>query len=140
MPTQNTLRLTITAALMGFSIMAAQSQPAAAAKTCTIKGKVWSKSRVALPPGAVLSVRLEEQGIMDVAAKEIASYSAPAKGKTTRLSFKLAADCKALKSAAMPGFSVRIEQNGQLLFVNDTIHAYNRGAKTQSIEIVAIKP
>lgn len=118
--------------------MSVTSSAQSARSQCIVTGTVWHKADVALPADAILTVRLQEQGIADKAAEQLAIYTAPIKGQKFPLPFKMTASCGALKAASMPGFNVRIELAGKLLFVTDTIHTYQPGKKDHTVEVVPV--
>lgn len=104
-----------------------------------IPGEVFYKVRIALPPDAELSVRLEEQGVADASAEFIGEVRFATNGLQVPLGFAIRPDCAKLKAAIAPGFIARIEQGGRLLFINEKSHPYDPAKPLQVIEAVQAK-
>jgi len=81
--------------------------------------EVFYREKIALPPGAVLKVRLEDVSKMDVASVEIASRMVPLE-TAPPYSVDLSYDPTVIKEGMRYGIRARIEFDGKLLFINDT--------------------
>ena len=119
-------------------------QPAttlAVADVCpAVTGEIWYKIKVALPNDATIHVRLEEQGIADVVAEVIGETKILSDGQQVPIAFSLPPDCTILKKAAMPGFTVRIEDNkGTLMFINDAHFPLVPNGGANRIEVVKVQ-
>ena len=84
-----------------------------------LTGTITYRERLVIPPGAVISVALEDVSLMDVAAKQIAQVSYLAEGAPP-YAFELPYNPDDIVERHRYGLRVRIERAGQLLFINDT--------------------
>jgi putative lipoprotein len=135
--------LSSSAALMTVVALSA-CQPAttlAVAASCpVVTGEIWYKPKIALPNDATILVRLEEQGIADVAAAVIGETKILSDGQQVPIAFSLQPDCTILKKAAMPGFTVRIEDSkGALMFINDTHFPLSPNGGANRIEVIKVQ-
>lgn len=126
----------LTASLILSACASTAPEPGAGSSAAVIQGVVRTADGSAIPAGAAVKVRLEEQGIMDAPAARIGETEARGEGKA-EVGFFLTPDVPALRAASRPGWSVRIEQDGRLIYVNDTSHPYAPGAAT--ITVVPVK-
>ena len=124
--------------ILTMALSAILAMPAYADETpacAEIPGEVFYKVRIALPPDAELSVRLEEQGVADKPAALIGEVRFATNGLQVPLGFSIRPDCVKLAAAVAPGFTARIEQGGKLLFINDASHPFDPAKPMQSIEV-----
>jgi putative lipoprotein len=91
-------------------------KPAAAAEA-VIDGTITYRERMLLPPGATITVGLEDVSRMDVPAKLIAETSFAAVGAPP-YAFRLAYPAEDIVERRRYGLRVRIEHNDSLLFIN----------------------
>lgn len=84
-----------------------------------LTGTITYRERLLIPPGAVISVALEDVSLMDVAAKQIAQVSFLAEGAPP-YAFELPYNPADIVERHRYGLRVRIERAGRLLFINDT--------------------
>ena len=77
-----------------------------------MKGEVWYRERIALPPGTVVSVTLEDQSRADAPAAVITDYTHIVDGQGP-YSFRLVYDPAAVDERISYGLRVRIEHDGQ---------------------------
>ncbi len=83
----------------------------------TIEGSVWYRERMMLPPGAAITVTLEDVSRMDVAADILATTTfSPAGGPPWN--FIMEYDPARIDSRHRYAVRARIEVNGQLMFTN----------------------
>lgn len=80
-----------------------------------ISGSVLYRERIALPPGAEVTVVLEDQSRMDVPATPITDYTHITDGPPP-YSFRLVYDPSAIDERGTYGLRARIEADGELLF------------------------
>ncbi len=115
--------------------------PTTASAACpVVTGEIWYKVKIALPSDATINVRLEEQGIADVAAAVIGETKILSDGQQVPIAFSLQPDCTTLQKASMPGFTVRTEDNkGALMFINDTSFPLVLNGGTNRIEVVKVQ-
>lgn len=83
----------------------------------TISGEVWYRERMVLPPGSELLIRLEDVAKMDVAAEMVAELRQPLEGGPP-YAFELEFDPARLNDRGRYAIRARIENGGQLLFIN----------------------
>ncbi|WP_312360679.1 YbaY family lipoprotein [Ensifer sp.] len=116
--------------LMGLGLLAVSacvSDEEEGGDSFTLTGTITNVANGPVPAGTV-TVRLEEQGVMDVAAKLIAETSVSSDGKATRVPFVLQVPKPELDKAVDAGFSVRVERDGRLIAINTTKQRYSRGS------------
>lgn len=119
--------------------LAAGAMPAAAAPArglIRLRGVVRSAASGPLPPGR-LTIRLEEQGIMDAPAKRIAVTTVRSSGRRRSVPFELTVRRGLLTAAVDPGFTVRLERAGRLIAINTSKQRY-RGGRDVSLTIEPI--
>jgi uncharacterized lipoprotein YbaY len=101
-----------------------------------LTGKITNVATGPVPAGTI-KVRLEEQGVMDTAAKLIAETSVSSNGNEASVPFVLKVPKPDLDKAIDAGFTVRVERDGRLIAINTTKHRYS-GGSTVSIRIEPI--
>jgi uncharacterized lipoprotein YbaY len=125
-PTRRSFLALIGAGLIAFSAEAGDS--------FTLSGTVTYVAKGAIPPGR-LTIRLEEQGVMDVAARQIAQATVISKGNRHSIRFAMRVRRSALRKAIDPGFTIRLERHGRLIATNTTKQGYSgRGKASLQIE------
>ena len=82
-----------------------------------ITGDVWYRERIATPPGAEVTVTLEDQSRADAPAIVITEYTHIVDGQPP-YSFRLVYDPKEIDARMTYGLRARIEQDGELLFIS----------------------
>jgi uncharacterized lipoprotein YbaY len=102
----------------------------------TLTGAVTNVASGPVPAGTV-TIRLEEQGVMDVAAKLIAETSVVSDGKATRVPFVLQVPKPELDKAVDAGFTIRVERDGRLIATNTSKQRYSGGSNV-SLQIEPI--
>ena len=95
-----------------------------------LDGEVFYLQRIALPPSATLSVSLQDVSLADAPAVTLAKQSGQIKGQVP-LPFHLTYDPAQIKPGHTYAISARIEENGQLLFINTERNSVDLTAKTQ---------
>ncbi len=104
----------------------------------TLSGQVFYRERSRLPPGSELKVYLEDVSRMDVAAIVLAKQTFTNIGAPP-YAFTLEYDASKITERGRYGLRARIENNGQLLFINDT-HIAAFGEQPEGpIEVLVIK-
>ena len=96
----------------------------------SLDGEVFYLQRIALPPTATLEVSLQDVSLADAPAVTLAKQSGPVKGQVP-LPFHLTYDPAQIKPGHTYAISARIEENGQLLFINTERNSVDLTAKTQ---------
>ena len=111
-------RIPMALLLSGLLYMApVQSTDPESAGMKTIGGNIWYRERMMLPPGAEIDVILEDVSRMDVAATVIAQTSFKAEGAPPYV-YSLQYDPAEILPGMRYGMRVRIEANGQLMFIS----------------------
>lgn len=102
----------------------ATDQPADVVTTqdmITVSGTASYRERIALPPGAVTLVSIEDVSLADAPSKTLAEQRIAMDGKSVPVAFTLEVPRASLASAHQTNLRVRIEDGqGRLLFITDT--------------------
>ena len=97
----------------------AKAQPPALSSFVDIGGSVSYLQRIALPPDAVLIVRVQDTSRADAKARTLAEQTIELAGQQVPIAFQLTVDRDLLGKRARISLSARIERGGKLLFIND---------------------
>ena len=117
--------------LIGAGLIASSAE---ASDSFVLSGTVAYAAKGAIPPGR-LTIRLEEQGIMDAPARRIAETTVVSKGERHSIRFSMRVKRSALGRAVDPGFTIRLERHGSLFAANTTKQGYSgRGKVSLQIE------
>ncbi|MED5607015.1 YbaY family lipoprotein [Pseudomonas sp. JH-2] len=87
----------------------------------SLNGEVFYLQRIALPPGAQVSVSLQDVSLADAPAVELASQTLPG-GQQVPVAFTLDYDPQQIKPSHSYAVSARIENAGRLLFISTERH------------------
>ena len=136
----------ITSLLMGLSgCVTTEQKSANLAQTVTVQqqsitASVFYRQRIALPPGAQVSLVLEDVSKMDVAAEVIAKQTITAVGAPP-YQIDLSYDAAKIKPRHRYALRARIELDGQLLFTNtQQVDAFaNQSAKPTEILVSSMR-
>lgn len=105
--------------------------------SATLSGTVIYRERIALPPDAVVTVRLEDTSRADAPSVVLAEQVMDTAGRSVPIAYTLEYDPAAIDPRM--NYAVRAEIRdgaGQLLWISDTVHpALTRGAPADDIEI-----
>jgi putative lipoprotein len=82
-----------------------------------ISGEVMYRERMALPPGAVVKVVLEDQSRMDAPATVLTEYTHNVDGAPP-YAFRLVYDPSRIDERSRYGLRARIEHDGELMFTS----------------------
>jgi putative lipoprotein len=98
--------------------------PATGTGTATgkVTGSVTYRERIALPPSAVVTVKLVDVSLADAPAVLIAEQVLVAAGRQVPFEFALAYDVSRIQPSHTYAVQVRIEDGGKLLFISDTVN------------------
>lgn len=99
--------------------MAPQATPAAVSSFVDISGSVTYRQRIALPPDATLTVRVQDTSRADAKARTLAEQTIALGGQQVPINFQLTVDRDLLGKRARITLAARIESHGKLLFIND---------------------
>jgi putative lipoprotein len=106
----------------------------------SVTGTVTYLQRIALPPDAVITVRIEDVSKADAPAKVIGEQVIQTDGAQVPIPFAVTYDPGESEENHSYSLRVRIEDgNGKLLFINDTsIPVITHGNPTQDIEVIVV--
>lgn len=108
------------AATLAFALSACATTPAEQ-DMVTVTGEATYRERIALPPDAVMTVRIEDVSHADAPAPVLAEESYPAEGRQVPLPFAVEVPRAALEGAVSTSARVRIEDgDGRLMWITDT--------------------
>jgi putative lipoprotein len=105
-----------------------------------ITGSIAYLARIALPPDAVLIVRVQDTARADAPALMLAEQRIDPGGRQVPIPFKLTVDRDLIGKNAQITVAARIERKGKLLFISDSIHrAFSDGQQRQvDIKLVPV--
>ena len=113
-------RIAPLAAALASSLAACATTPAAL-DMVTVTGEATYRERIALPPEAVMTVRIEDVSRADAPAPALAEESYTADGRQVPLAFAVEVPRAALEGAVNTSARVRIEDaDGRLMWTTDT--------------------
>lgn len=105
--------------------------------TGILTGTVTYLPRIALPAGATVTVRLQDISRMDTAALLVAEQVIVTQGEQVPIPYSLTYDPAELEERATYAVSARIEVEGALRFISDTIiPVLTRGAPLTGVEVL----
>ena len=106
----------------------------------SVTGTVTYRQRIALPPEAVLTVRIEDVSKADAPAEVVGEQVIKTEGAQVPIPFAVPYDPSKIIENHRYSLRVRIEDgSGRLLFINDTnVPVITNGNPTEDIEVVAI--
>lgn len=104
-----------------------------------ITGSVLYHQRVALPPGSIVRVWLEDVSRQDIAAITVAESETVTSGEQVPIPFALAVDTSALVPRAQYAFRATIEVDGSISFATTASHPLPAEVSAAEIEIL-VKP
>ncbi len=106
----------------------------------SVTGTVTYRQRIALPPEAVLTVRIEDVSLADAPAEVVGEQVIKTEGAQVPIPFVVSYEPESIIENHRYSLRVRIEDGaGRLLFINDTnIPVITNGNPTEDIEVVVI--
>ena len=106
--------------------------PAGGGTGATVTGTVAYRERIALPPTAVIKVQLVDVSRADAPAVVLGEQLIEAGGRQVPFAFEIPYDPARIDQRYTYAVQARIENDGQLLFINDQRYAViTRGAPTE---------
>ena len=99
-----------------------QPAPAASSSFVDISGSVTYLQRIALPPDAILTIRVQDTSRADAKARTLAEQSIELGGQQVPINFQLTVDRDLIGKRARITLAARIEIYGKLLFINDSAY------------------
>ena len=103
-----------------------------------VSGTVTYRQRSALPPGAVLTVRIVDVSRQDAAAIVIAQRQIETGGRQAPFSFDLAYDRNKISPRNQYAVQAEIRDQNRLLFINDTRYPVITQGNPKNVEIVVV--
>ena len=106
----------------------------------SVTGTVTYRQRIALPPEAVLTVRIEDVSLADAPAEVVGEQVIKTEGAQVPIPFVVSYEPENIIENHRYSLRVRIEDGaGRLLFINDTdVPVITNGNPTEDIEVVVI--
>jgi uncharacterized lipoprotein YbaY len=107
------------------------------AQSSAVTGTVTYLQRSALPPDAIVTVRLSDVSKADAPAEVISEQTIPTEGKQVPFAYTLPYDPAKIVENHECAVSARIESGGKLLFISTQSYAViTRGNPTENVEIL----
>ena len=109
------------------------------ANQAEVTGTAAYRDRILLPPGHVLTVRLEDVSLADAPARTLAEQVTPLAGRAPPYAFNLAYDPTDIRENH--SYAVRAEirdPEGRLRFTTDTRHSVITGGAPMSVDIMMV--
>lgn len=104
----------------------------------TVSGTVTYRERIALPPQAIITVRLVDVSLADAPAEIIAEQVITAGGQQPPFSFELPYNPRTFDPTRTYAVQARIEADGELLFINDTRYPVLTNGAPNTVEMVLV--
>lgn len=93
--------------------------PPALSSFVDISGSVAYRQRIALPPDAILTIKVQDTSRADAKARTLAEQTIELAGQQVPIAFNLVVDRDLIGKKSRITLSARIERAGKLLFIND---------------------
>lgn len=106
----------------------------------SVTGQVTYRQRIALPPEAVITVRIQDVSLADAPAQIIGEQVIRAEGKQVPIPYEVKYNPGEIKENHTYSMSARVENRaGELLFISDThTPVITGGSPTKDVEIVVV--
>ncbi|WP_114765361.1 YbaY family lipoprotein [Vibrio rhodolitus] len=126
--------------VFGAALMGCQSEPSSQVQMQqSVTGSVAYRERIMLPENAVVTVRLQDISLADAPAKLVAEQVMETQGKQVPFAFTLDYDANTIQPGHTYAVSARIEVNGKLRFITDTVYpVITDEAKTQHRDLILV--
>jgi len=111
-----------------------------AMQTARVTGTVTWRERIAVPPDATVTVRLQDVSRMDAPAVLMAEQTIATEGRQPPYAFELALDTARIDPSMRYTVSARVEQKGQLLFINDTAYPVLTQGGGYTVHLMLVRP
>lgn len=118
--------------LLAATLAALFSAGAAMAQTRTLKGTVAYRERMALPPNALVEVKLVDVSLADAPSPVIAQTSIETRGRQPPIPFVLQYDAGAIVKRRRYALQARITVDGAPWFVTTTAHPVFSGRRNRA--------
>lgn len=113
--------------------------PAATANFAEFTGTIAYTARSALPPDAVLVIRIQDTARADAKALTLAEQRIELAGLQVPIPFKMLVDRDLLPSQARITIAARIQRGSKLLFINDSAYPALKDGQPQHVDMT-LKP
>ena len=110
----------------------------ARAEAPAIRGTATYRERMALPPGAVLTLALQDISRADAPAETLAEARIPITGQVP-IAFALPYDPARIRPGRRYALRGTIELDGRVMFRTDTIHPVLTGAAGEAVELRLVR-
>ncbi|MFN4297002.1 MAG: YbaY family lipoprotein [Brevundimonas sp.] len=120
-------------------VMALSACATVPADRAEVTGTAAYRERILLPPGHVLTVRLEDVSLADAPSRTLAEQVTPLEGRGPPYAFSLAYDPADIR--ANHSYAVRAEirdADGRLRFTTDTRHSVITAGAPMSVDIMMV--
>jgi putative lipoprotein len=108
--------------LVGVMLVGCAKSPQASTGGAVLRGTVSYRERVALPPDAVVEVKLSEVSRQDVAAPVVAETRILSQGRQVPIPFELRYDPGKIQASGQYALRATIGSGGRILFTTDEAH------------------
>lgn len=105
-----------------------------------VSGTVTWRERIAVPPDATVTVRLQDVSRMDAPAVLMAEQTIATEGRQPPYAFELAVDTATIDPGRRYTVSARAEQKGQLLFINDSAYPVMTQGGGYTVHLMLVRP
>lgn len=113
----------MTSVVFGTALIGCQSEPTSQQQLQqSVTGTVAYRERILLPDNAVVTVRLQDISLADAPAVLLAEQVMETKGAQVPFPYQLSYDAETIKPGHTYSVSARIEVNGKLRFITDTVY------------------
>ncbi|HXE40453.1 MAG TPA: YbaY family lipoprotein [Azonexus sp.] len=113
----------------------AAATPPAASSFLDITGSVSYRQRMALPPDAILVVRVQDTARAGARARTLAEQRIELGGRQVPVAFSTTIDRDLIGKSARITVSARVERRGKLLFVSDKPYPALRNGEPNPVDI-----
>jgi putative lipoprotein len=104
--------------------------------TARVTGTVTYPQRIALPPTAVVTVRLIDASRADAQAEVLGEHVFSASGRQVPLPFSIAYDPSRISARGSYAVQARIDDDGKLRFISDQRYPVLTGGAPVPVEVV----
>lgn len=101
-----------------------------------ISGSIAYLARTALPPDAVLVIRVQDSSRADAPARTLAEQRIELAGQQSPIPFRMLVDRDLLRKNARITVAARMQRGSTLLFINDTSYPALADGKPRHVEMV----
>lgn len=107
-----------------------------ARSTAKVSGTVTYLQRIALPPNAIVEVKLQEVSRLDAPAVTLAEQTIPTEGRQVPFAFELSYDTSQINPSYTYVVQARILVDGELRWINNTAYRVITQGNPTTVEII----